>query len=239
MGKALRRHSPDPARQRGSGKQAVLRTEDFSQQLQALLWSALCTYFVAHPEGTFICIYSSWLTCHSPSSNVSIQGTIIYRIIDSRAPYRHSCQVTSPPLLVTSRDESKLPGCPFLWIQSEGGEVFSSTCPLYFWFFLPQGSPPVHQIAFQTYIDSASVLPTTTNKCQGCSTASFLLITLSFHVLLASWSRVSRWPLVCRYPMEHMGLRSKCSWSSHQDSKRQPCQVPVPRSQSTAGPSYS
>jgi hypothetical protein len=96
MGKALGRHSPDPGRQPGSGKQTVLRT-GFSQQLQTLLWSALCGYFVAHPAGTFICIYSSWLTCHSPSSNVSIQGTIIYRIIDSPAPYR--LQVTSPPLL--------------------------------------------------------------------------------------------------------------------------------------------
>lgn len=158
---------------------------------------------MAHPAGTFICIYSSWLTCHSPSSNVSIQGTIIYRIIDSRAPYRLSCQVTSPPLLVTSRDESKLPGCPFLQIQSEGGEVSPSTSPLCFWFFLPRGSPAVHRrIASQSCIDS--VLPTSANKCQGCSNASSLLFTLSFHVLLASRSRVSKRPIVCSHPPERM-----------------------------------
>lgn len=69
----------------------------------------LCRYFVTHPAGTFICIYSSWLTCHSPSSNVSIQGTIIYRIIDSQAPQGLPWQVTSQPLLVLSGGRSMLP----------------------------------------------------------------------------------------------------------------------------------
>lgn len=64
---------------------------------------------MTHPAGTFICIYSSWLTCHSPSSNVSIQGAIIYGIIDSQAPQGLPCRVTSQPLLGVSRGRSVLP----------------------------------------------------------------------------------------------------------------------------------
>lgn len=159
---------------------------------------------MAHPAGTFICIYSSWLTCHSPSSNVSIQGTIIYRIIDSRAPHRLSCQVTSPPLLVTSRDESRLPGCPFLQIQSEGG-----------------GSLPVHLSSLLLVLSAPWLTCCTSDRlsdlyrqCQcpphyckpmpRLRECLLLAFVLSFHVLLASWSQVSKWPIVCRHPMEHM-----------------------------------
>lgn len=126
MGKALWEAQRRPLQTPWKWETNCAQDRGFSQQLRALPWSVLCRYSVAHPAGTFICIYSSWLTCHSPSSNVSIQGTIIYRTIGSRAPYRLSCQVTSPPLLVTSRDENKLPGCPFLQTQLEGGKVSPS-----------------------------------------------------------------------------------------------------------------
>lgn len=69
----------------------------------------LCRYFVTHPAGTFIYIYSSWLTCHSPSSDVSIQGTIIYRIIGSQTLRGLPWHGTSQPLLDSSRDRSTSP----------------------------------------------------------------------------------------------------------------------------------
>lgn len=72
-----------------------------------VVWLWRC--FVTRPAETFICIYSSWLTCHSPSSNVSIQGTIIYRIIDSQPPQGLPCQVTSQLLRVFSRGQNVLP----------------------------------------------------------------------------------------------------------------------------------
>lgn len=95
MGNALGRDSPGPGRQPGNRKQGVFKAEDLLSNAESPVVRARWC-FVAHPAGTFICIYSSWLTCHSPSSHVSIQGIIIYRIIDSRAPYRLSCHVTAP-----------------------------------------------------------------------------------------------------------------------------------------------
>lgn len=106
-----------------------------------LLWTRLWRYFVTHPAGTFICIYSSWLTCHSPSLNVSIQGTIIYRIIDSQAPSGLPCQVPSWPLPVSSRGRSTLP----TWLSIPPGTARLSEGPaplarsLRLQFFLPLG----------------------------------------------------------------------------------------------------
>ena len=81
-------------------------TDDYlKQRRNHLLWSGLRRYFVTHPAGTFICIYSSWLTCHSPSSIVSIPGTVIYRIIDSRTPRGLPCRVTFQLLLVSSQGQ--------------------------------------------------------------------------------------------------------------------------------------
>lgn len=88
------------------GKTQSFGTDDYlKQRRNHLLWSGLRRYFVTHPAGTFICIYSSWLTCHSPSSNVSIPGTVIYRIIDSRAPRGLPCRVTFQSLLVSSQGQ--------------------------------------------------------------------------------------------------------------------------------------
>lgn len=141
-------------------KAYVLGTDDYlKQQRNHLLWSGLHRYFVTHPAGTFICIYSSWLTCHSPSSNVSIPGTVIYRVIDSRAPRGLPCQWLSSCGWSPPRGRSALP----TWLSIPLGTAWQSEGPapqavyLHLWFFLPlgvtqraPGSPATGQVQMVT-----------------------------------------------------------------------------------------
>lgn len=131
---------------------------------------------MTHPVGTFICIYSSWLTCHSPSSNVSIQGTIIYRIIFSRTPHRLPCQVTSGPTLVTSRGRTTLSipaGTAWWWGNLHSTEFCP---PILFlsasWCHPEHPWPTCHRTTFQTCADKGA-LPITVNSCQGSNCVSF------------------------------------------------------------------
>lgn len=145
-------------------------------------------YFVTHPAGTFICIYSSWLTCHSPSSNVSIQGTIIYRIIDSQAPQGLPCQVTSQPLLVFSRGRSVLP--TRLSIPSDAASSTSLfpgvPVPSAPWVHPERAWPTCCGMAFQMCADREETLPIAANKRHAAASPSPALLSDSLRRLSVS-----------------------------------------------------
>lgn len=140
-GERLSHRAQAPGDSLDGGEGLCLGQITLSNSRDRLLWLGLCRYFVTHPAGTFICIYSSWLTCHSPSSDVSIQGTIIYRIIDSQAPQGLPCQVTSRPLPVSPEGMRALSGSrPFLQAQPGGGEGPAGLAlSLWLLFLLPLG----------------------------------------------------------------------------------------------------
>lgn len=158
-------------------KAYVLGTDDYlKQQRNHLLWSGLHRYFVTHPAGTFICIYSSWLTCHSPSSNVSIPGTVIYRVIDSRAPRGLPCRVTFQSRLVSSQGQecaAHMAVHPSGHSLAERRPCSSSCLPPPLVLSAPWGHPKGTWLtSHRTGADGDHTLPVAADKHQGSNNIS-------------------------------------------------------------------
>lgn len=187
---------------------------------------------MTHPAGTFICIYSSWLTCHSPSSNVSIQCTIIYRIIDSRAPQGLPCQVTSQPLQVFSRGRSVLPTRLFVPSDAASPANLSPVVPGISapWGHPEHTCPPATGQPFRcvpTGMSPSPLLQTNTEAATSPAPA-----------LHSDFSRPLSIPGTCHSvdcslstsPRKHVPRTTCSAWSDNQDSKGQGCQLFVPGS---------